>query len=319
MTVQEYKGNLNQALDKCLLLKEQINALSLMGNLYTVEKNPVGVEQLCKYDLPELWGEYTLKFKKCVYFLEHYCQGILNELDLQGDRLHGNNIFISPGSYLEEAIFNFDSFILATSVIMEYEERDYLAAHFKKADINSIYPQRDEIGLNLQVNILRNRIVHHTGGRYINGKECSRFVDFSSNVQMIRVQNENISLQCTQIDVYKDGMQKVLPAAIQIATEQKVTVFDILFPSKSGKGHGKRHPTMVIPDKDIYFDHADTGIKIVPQIQEFLRKLNQVFFEEFYRRSEKKEELLNVCTVFCDDKGSFQYQIKNIFECEENS
>lgn len=319
MTFQKYKEKLNEALDTCLLLKKQINTLSLMGNLYTIEKSPVGVEQLCKYDLPELWGEYTLKFKKCVYFLEHYCQGILNELDSKGDILYENGVCVTPGPYLEEAIFNFDSFILSISTIMEYEERDYLVSQLKRVNIYDIYPNRGEIGLYLQINIIRNRIIHHTGGRYINGKECSRFLDFSSNVQMIRVQNENISLQCTQIDIYKDEMQKVLSAAIQIAGEQEVTVFDILFPSKSGKGHGKRHPTMIFPNKDIYFDHADAGIKIIPQIQEFLRKLNQVFFEEFYRRSEKKEELLNICTVFSDDKGSFQYQIKSVFECEENN
>lgn len=240
-------------------------------------------------------------------------------MDSKRDILHENGVCVTSGPYLEEAIFNFDSFILSISSIMEYEERDYLATQLKRVNIYDIYPNKGEIGLYLQVNIIRNRIIHHTGGRYINGKECSRFLDFSSSVKIIRVQNGNISLKCTQIDVYKDEMKKAMPKARKIAKRAKKPVFDVLFPSKSGKGHGKKHPTMVIPDKDIYFDHADTGIKIVPQIQEFLRKLNQVFFEEFYRRSEKKEELLKLCTVFCDDKGSFQYQIKNVFECEENS
>lgn len=235
MTVQEYKENLNQSLYVCLILKKQIHALSLMGNLYTIEKTPVGVEQVCKFDLPELWGEYTLKFRKCVYFLERYCQGILNELDLKGDALQGNDGFISPGSYLEEAIFNFDSFILAISAIMEYEERDYLSAQLKKADINSIYPKRDKIGLHLQIKILRNTIIHHTGGRYINNSECSRFLDFSSKVSMIEISNGNISLRCTQIDIYKEEMQQILPTAIEMVKQQKETVFDILFSSKAEK------------------------------------------------------------------------------------
>lgn len=76
---------------------------------------------------------------------------------------------------------------------------------------------------------------------------------------------------------------------------------------------------MIFPDKDIYLDHADTSIKMVPQVQEFMRKLNQVFFNEFYRRTKKNKDLLNMCTVFCDGKDSFEYQIKSVFEYEENS
>ena len=113
MTLQEYKHRLNQILDTCILLKKQINALSLLSFNYIAEKNSDGMEHIITYDLPELWDDYSFKLKKCVYFLEQYCHGILNELEHIPPR--EGDIGVAAGPYLEEAIFNFDAFVLSAS------------------------------------------------------------------------------------------------------------------------------------------------------------------------------------------------------------
>lgn len=210
MTVQDYNACLRKILNRNLFLRKQINALSIISVQYIVEKNPINEEHKCQFDLPDLWKDYSLKLKKCAYFLEHYCIGLLKEIEFQNDLIRVDNISVSPSSYLEEAIFNFDAFILSTSSVIDYEGRNYLATQFKRVKIGDIYPNRKEIGLYWQLNILRNRIIHHTGGRFINGEECQRFLDFSSMVQMIRVTHGNISLGCTQIDVCKEDVKEVL-------------------------------------------------------------------------------------------------------------
>ena len=289
-------------------MRKQMNALSIISIQYIIERNPIGEEYKCKYDLPDLWREYELKLKKCIYFLEHYCNELIKELDFHRDPLQSNDISVSPTIHLEEAIFNFDAFVLSTATIMDYEERDYLIAQFKKARINDIYPNKEEIGLYWQLNLLRNRIIHHTGGRFMNTKECNRFLDFSSMVSIIRVVHGSLLLVCTQIDACKEAVKEVLPAAIQTGEN----VFDVLFPTKSGKGHGKTHPIMIMPNKDIYFDHADTGVNMISKIQDFVSKLNQAFFEEFCWKSGQKEYFLNLCVGFGYNDDHYQYQVKDV-------
>lgn len=314
MTVQEYRAFLEKILSRNLFLRKQINALSIMSIQYTIGKSPIGEEYKCTYDLPDLWREYALKLKRCVYFLENYCSELRKELDFQNDLLQSDNISVSPTTHLEEAIFNFDALVLSTSAIIDSEEKDYLVKQFKKARINNIYPNKEEIGLHWQLNILRNRIVHHTGGRFMNTKECQRFLEFSSMASMIRVVHGNLSLSCTQIDVCKEAVKEVLPAAIHTGKN----VFDILFPSKSGKGHGKTHPIMIMPNKDIYFDHADAGVNMVSKIQDFICKLDQAFFEEFCWKSMQEEYFSNLCVEFSYNEYFCQYQAKDVFECNVN-
>lgn len=314
MTVQGYSACLNKILTRNLFLRKQINALSIISIQYIVEKNPLGEECKCTFDFPDLWKDYSLKLKKCIYFLEQYCNGLLKEMELISDLIHVevDDISVAPSPYAEEAIFNFDALILSTSAVIDYEERDYLATQFKKVKIGNIYPDRKDIGLYWQLNILRNRIIHHTGGRFANNKEeCQRFLDFSSMIQIIRVTHGNVFLGSTQIDACNEDIKRVLSIAIKSGEN----VFDVLFPNKSGKGPGKKHPTMVVPSKDIYFDHANAGINMISQIQDFVCKLNQAFFDEFCYKSKQTEKLLNLCVGLNHCGQSYQYQIKDIFEC----
>lgn len=291
MTVQEYRVCLCKILDENIFLRKQINTLSIIENLYIIEKSPINEEYICQFDLQDLWRDYSVKLKKCIYFLENYCSRLLKEIDYQDYLIQADDISVPPSVYLEEAIFNFDALILAVSAVIDNEEKDYLKNQFRKAKISDIYPSKKETGLYWQLNILRNRIIHHTGGRYINDGECKRFLDFSSMVQMIRIVHGNISLCCTQIDVDKDDVKEVLSKAIQTGNN----IFDELFPNKSGKGPRKKHPIMVIPNKDIYFDHTDAGVKMISQIQDFVCKLNQAFFDEFCYKSEQAGLLSNLC------------------------
>lgn len=316
MTVQEYSVCLNKILTRNLFLRKQINALSIISIQYIVEKNPIGEESKCTFDLPDLWKDYSLKLRKCIYFLEQYCNGLLKEMELISDLIHVevDDTSVSPSPHAEEAIFNFDALILSTSAVIDYEVRDYLATQFKKVKIENIYPDRKDIGLYWQLNILRNRIIHHTGGRFANNKEeCQRFLDFSSMIQMIRVTHGNVSLGSTQIDACKEDVKRVLSIAIKSGEN----VFDVLFPNKSGKGPGKKHPIMVVPSKDIYFDHANAGINMISQIQDFVCNLNQAFFDEFCYKSNQPEKLLNLCVGLNHCGQTYQYQIKDIFECND--
>lgn len=314
MRVQEYSAYLNKILARNLFLRKQINALSIISIQYIIEKNHIGIESKCIFDFQDLWKDYSLKLRKCIYFLEQYCNGLLKEMELINKMIHieVNDISVAPSSYAEEAIFNFDALILSTSAVIDYEERDYLATQFKKVKICTTYPDRKDIGLYWQLNILRNRIIHHTGGRFANNnEECQRFLDFSSMIQIIRVTHGNLSLRSTQIDVYKEDVKCILSIAIKSGKN----IFDVLFPNKSGKGLGKKHPTMIIPSKDIYFDHANAGINMIFQIQDFVCKLNQAFFDEFYYKIKQTEKLLNLCIVLNHCDQSYQYKIKDIFEC----
>jgi len=74
---------------------------------------------------------------------------------------------------------------------------------------------------------------------------------------------------------------------------------------------------MVVPSKDIYFDHANAGINMISQIQDFVCKLNQAFFDEFCYKSKQTEKLLNLYVVLNHCDQSYQYQIKDIFECND--
>ncbi|MBP3510053.1 hypothetical protein [Oscillibacter sp.] len=133
MTVKEYLERLDRIEERTIALRYRIELLCALKNKYVFEKYRIGEEYLCTYDIAELWDEYSVKLRKCIYFLAKYYTGMRNEIAIHAEQLNGNdNICISPSRNMEEAIFNFDAFILSACAVIDNEEKDYLAAYLRQ-------------------------------------------------------------------------------------------------------------------------------------------------------------------------------------------
>ena len=261
--------------------------------------------------------EYSWKANKCQYFLTKYLEGILKELIFHCKYIENitesEETFVATTHILDEAIYNFDAFVLAASALLEGEGVGYMAAYLRKTPIANFYPKKHEIGLYWQLNLLRNRIIHHTGGRYENGEVCQRYSDFSSKINGIRLKDGNIKLECTQIDVYRSP--EVQKEIIRILiTGDESNVFDCLFPEKSGKGHGKKNPGLLYPGVVLYFDHVTSGVKFISEIQQFILNMNEAFFVEFAHKIKNKESIPEVCMVYNEDGADIKCQVKELFD-----
>lgn len=312
MTVNEYLEKLNKLEERTMTLKLQLELLGTLKTKYTFEKYAVGQEYLCTYDIGELWDEYSVKLRKCLFFLEKYYAGMRNEILIHAEMLKRDDIGTCPSRNMEEAIFYFDAFILSACAVIDNEEKDYLAAYLKETDIKSFYPSKKEIGLYWQLNLLRNRIVHHTGGRYIDSETSQRYFDFSSHVRMIRVVNGHLYLQCTQIDIHTS---LTVREAIQrrIDGNERGNIFNELFPKGKAEGNGESAPVMIMPSEQIYFDHVYGGQWVAGTVQDFIYKMIQAFFSEFCGVIEDKNSIpeLGICVE--DNGAHIQVKVKDIF------
>lgn len=214
---------------------------------------------------------------------------------------------------LDEAVYNFDAFVLASSTLLEGESVGYMAAYLRKTRIADYYPKRQEIGLYWQLNLLRNRIVHHTGARYENGEICQRYFDFSSRINGVRLRNKNIVLECPQIDVYRSSEVQMEIARI-LLTDDDANVFDCLFPEKSGKGHGKKTPGMLYPGVTLYFDHVTSGTRFISEIQSFILNMNEAFFVEFAHKIKNKGVIPDLCMMYIEDGVEKKCHVKELFD-----
>jgi len=298
-------------------IKRQLCCLQSLQWVYTCEKFQVGVEHRATYDLPELLEEYSWKVNKCHYFLGKYIDGVLQELAFHKNHMESmpntENIFMGKTASLDEAVYNFDAFVLAASTLLEGASIDYMATYLKKTPIAQYYPKKQEIGLYWQLNLLRNRIIHHTGGRYDNGEICRRFFDFSSRINGIRLNNNNIQLECTQIDVYRSPeVQREIVRVLSTGDESNV--FDCLFPDKAGKGRGKKNPDMLYPGVVLYFEHASSGVRFISEIQQFILKMNEAFFVEFAHKIKNKTSILELSTMHYENGAEVKCQVKELFD-----
>jgi len=317
MTYSEYIEKIEELKGTKELIQKQLGCLQSLQFVYTSEKFQVGQEYMLHFDLPELLEEYSWKVQKCAYFLSGYIDGIKKELAFHQkfwDELPDHdNVLMGKTIQLDEAMYNFDAFVLAASALLEPESKDYMAAYLRKAPVTSYYPKRNEIGLYWQLNLIRNRVVHHTGGRYDNGEVCQRFFDFSSRVNGIRMNNGNIELECTQLDVYR-SQEVQLEIVMTLATGSDANVFDRLFPDKTGKGHGKRSPVMIRPGITLYFDHVSSGTRFVSEIQKFILNMNEAFFVEFSSKIKNKGIIPEVATIEFQEGKEVKHQVKDVFD-----
>ena len=317
MNMNEYINALKDLKKVNQRIKHQLYCLQRLQWAYTGEKFQVGVEYRATYDLPDLLEEYSWKTNKCHYFLGKYIDAMLQELAFHEEHMEGisdsDDVFIAKTPILDEAVYNFDAFVLSASALMEGESVGYMEAFLRKTPIVQYYPKREEIGLYWQLNLLRNRIVHHTGGRFDNGEICQRFSDFSSRINGIRLKNNHIQLECTQIDVYRST--EVQKEIIRILlTGDDSNVFDCLFPDKSGKGRGKKNPGILHPGVVLYFDHASSGVRFISEIQQFLLNMNDAFFVEFVHKIKNKASIPELGMVYFENGAEVKCQVKELFD-----
>lgn len=317
MNMYEYINALKDLQKVNQRIKHQLCCLQSLQWAYTVEKFQVGVEYRATYDLPELLEEYSWKANKCHYFLGKYIDAILQELAFHEKHMENipvsDDISMGKTTILDEAVYHFDAFVLSASALMEGESAGYMEAFLRRMPIVQYYPKREEIGLYWQLNLLRNRIVHHTGGRFDNGEICQRFFDFSSRINCIRLNNNHIQLECTQIDVYRSPeVQKEITRIL--LTDDGSNVFDSLFPDKSGKGHGKKNPGVLYPGVVLYFDHASSGVRFISEIQQFLLNMNEAFFVEFAHKIKNKASIPELCMVYSENGVEVKCQVNELFD-----
>ena len=146
MNMNEYINALKDLQKVNQRIKHQLCCLQSLQWAYTSEKFQVGVEYRANYDLPELLEEYSWKANKCHYFLGKYIDGVLHELAFHeqyiGSILDSDNIFMGKTAVLDEAIYNFDAFVLAASVLLEGESVGYMETFLRKTPIAKYYPKR---------------------------------------------------------------------------------------------------------------------------------------------------------------------------------
>ena len=326
MTYKEYIVKAEELLGISTTLEKQLNCIETVKNIRMFEKCQVGQEYLLTFDFSDVWDEYAWKVRKCTYFLKNYLKNMLEEIKRVEQSIEqmkkamgspkneqNDELFIAVSQSVSVACYNFDAFILATCSLMDQEEKEYVERYIKNTEIATFYPNKKEIGLYWQLNLLRNRIVHHTGGRFDNGEVCSRFFDFSSRINGIREKNGHITMECTQIDVYRSKVVQMEILNI-ILTESRDNLFDRLFPDKKGKGHGKHSPVMIQPGVTLYFDHIDSGTRLIQEIQRFLTNMNLAFLREFIVAIKDKTKVEQLRVLESLDDLQSGYQLKDVFD-----
>lgn len=284
---------------------EAIKIASLFLNLQKYN----GKEQLVRYDEFQIIEDFLYKEKELIYFINNFIEQ-LNTL-VTNIKFENKNVFI-PNSN-NTFTYYFDSLITQFSLMIESEQRLQIERYFKEKDNLLFYPNRNEFGLWWEVFMLRNRIVHYTGNRYLDNKlECNCYYPFSSKCMGINItDNNNITINSTLIDIYKDGFIK---AKIEESIKTKTNPFDLLFPNKSAKGKNKNNPIINFINKDIWFDYATSGIRLLYEINSFLDDINNLFFKYILKQLDNKNEILNSNIVLLINDEEKTMSIKDLYK-----
>lgn len=273
--------------------------------------NDDGKEKLVKYGINEVWNEFMFRENKILFFIDKYLETFSSALKNYSIKFEGDNISFPPIALFDEMVYYFDSVISAVSVIVEAEQKDVLAKYLDGIKIHEFYPTRQKFGLWWQIYMLRNRILHNTLARYDNSKDyCSRYIDFSSKILMIRKKDGIFEINSTLIDINKNAnIEKTINFAIN---NRDINPFDLLFPNKSAKGQGKKNPNVLYISNDIYFDYATSGVKLINDIHDLLNKINYEFIRKFAEDYDNIEELLKSKTFLMSEEEA--YSVESVFK-----
>ena len=322
MTYNDFILETKKLLEYNTLLWKQTHIMFIPITNKSIRENPVGEETRVRYDIDNLWQEFVFKENKILLFINKYLTFFVNGLNIYSDLFYENNISIPSNEVIEESIFYFDAFISSFYTLIEPQQRNVFCDWFGKENINNFYPSRNEVGLFWQIYMLRNRIIHFTSGKYANtSNECIRYQEFSSNVKMLNINNEGkINANCTLIDINKCEQAR---NAVSIAIKNKqINPFDLLFPYESAKGYGKKKPFISHIGNDIFFDHIDSGVKLIKDIHRVLNNLNNLFLEKFLDGDVNIETTLNSKTEILFNNEKLSYSLYDVFykeNCKEDT
>lgn len=311
MNYLEYLEETKKILEKNLKIQKQRNYMFLPVTNKIVRESNIDEEKVCRYQITNVWDDISYKEGKVLFFIDKYINTMLTALEIYKDLLNQKNTFIPANNIFEEATYYFDAMIASFSTLIEGEQKNILLKYFDANSINKIFPSREKVGLYWQVNLIRNRILHFDNGRYSNeDKECRRFYDFSSKINIISTDNSNnISAICNLIDSEKSDIE----AAIKIAINSKRKLFDILFPETAAKGYKRKNPAILIIDRKFCFDHISSSISLITNIQNFLGNINHLFLYKIIE-GDNIEELKNSKVHVCFNSQEYEYSLKDVFK-----
>ena len=307
MIIKEFNDKLKKIKNNFNKTQFQIQSILIASMQLNYEKCG-SEEQLVRYDELRIVEEYLYKEKELIYFISQF----LTNINSMVDKINHTDGNISFPPTNDKFQFYFDSMITQLYLLFESEQRVQIQHYFNKDKDFIFYPNRNQYGLWWEVYMLRNRIVHYTKNRYLPKREdCACYHSFSSKCNMIRIdQNNNITINSTLIDIYKDDVFK---KKIEEAIISKENPFDLLFPNKSAKGRNKKYPVVSFIDRDIWFDYASSGIRLLNQVSDFLNSINKMFFNYFYNQLNDKEKLMNSSISLFIDEKEFIMSIKEIY------
>ena len=280
--------------------------------MHKILRTSNGEEEILHYDIEQVIDEFMDKEREIIFFIDKFLRKYLEILDKDSESFLKRGIQFLAYNYYNEMVFYFDAFIALFSSVLEHEQKEALRKFFDN-EVDQIYPNRKDVGLYWEINVLRNRIVHYTDKRYDNNRKiCGCFLNFSSKINVINVDEMgNISIPSTLIDVYGN---QIVKNAVKLAIESRFNVFDILFPKKSPKGYSKKAPVMLYPSGDIFFDYAKSLIRLLNEVELFFNNINNMFIKAFMSFYDNADELKkNKTSIFLGQK-EISYSIGDVFD-----
>lgn len=313
MTFEEVEIKLEELKKENLNLWKQTHIMFIPVMNKILRETPIGEEVRVRYDVDQVWNEFVFLENKVLFFINKFLKSFLDGLKLNKEFFDKTNIQFSSNEIIEEAIYYFESIIVCFGVIIEPSQKDVLKKYLDNECLDKVFPNRNTIGIYWQIYLLRNRIAHFTENRYdCSGDECIQYSEISSRARWIKI-NDNGDIHCesTLIDLYKCIQARA--AVKKVLEDGKGNPFDLLFPNKSAKGHGKKKPFLSYIGNDMYFDYVDSGIKLIKEIHYLLGTINKLFLERLMEGEFDKEKTLNTKTIINFENNSIEYSIKDVF------
>ena len=309
--------------DAILILEKKIHMLHFILLKISLNNTEIGKEEICKYDITELWREYSFKLEKSIYYIYEYINGIrkaimklleISNFDEQ------DTIFIPTMNSFDivPAIYSFDSMIVSISSLIEGDWKNIFSKYLNPNRILSIFPDNKDISLFWELNIIRNRIVHPTLSRYnTKNNECRQFVYFSTFPNNLSINNGELSMKCRIPDMYsseevKYAIRKTIELNESCSNAKKTNVFDILFPETSATGKNRKNPTLIVYDDKINYDHIYSSIRLINDTLEFIDNIINLFFEEQIKKI-NNDEIIKDTYVVVIHNVEYKLKIDDIF------
>ncbi len=250
------------------------------------------VEHVVTYSSSTSWETFSFFIKKVMYRMKSVSDGIKDMVnDLNEKVVDDCKIFIPFAQCYEHIFYDFEDMVIAFSRLYESDMIDeicrFLNNNLKKKMVDNLPKKNDVNGLYWRINLLRNRLAHSTSGRYDNRNKAKRYLDFLSMVKMVTVEGNNIEAKCTLIDLEKNQFIKQIIQDYIIDKRygkelSESNVFDLIFPEKRPRGHGKDKPLVLMIENIEFFDYFSSFFSLAHQIIEYINNQMLVFMISGY-------------------------------------